>query len=255
VGLEVLQQVAAVDTLVVPVGGGGLISGIAVALKALRPEVRLVGVQAAGAAPMVASFRTGRRTRVERPQTIAEGIRVGSTGARTFELVRALVDEMVTVEEDELTEAMVQTLQMSKVVPEAAGVAAIAALSSRRISGKGPFCAVVSGGNIDLHLLGRMIESGLANEGFYHLTVVRLRDAPGELHHIVDVLAETRCNIVDVVHHRAGWKVPVGFVDVEVLVETRHHGQGAEVDALLAARGLEVRPGPRATRNDAAAGR
>lgn len=240
VSLEILEQVPAVETVVVPVGGGGLISGMVLALKALRPEVRVVGVQAAGAAPMVASFRSGRRERVARPRTIAEGIRVGTTGELTFEIVRAWVDDMVTVEEDELTDAMVIALQMSKVVPEAAGVAAIAALASRRLACRGVICAVVSGGNIDLQLLGRMIESGLAQRGFYHLVMVRLRDAPGELNRLVAHLAETGCNVVDVQHHRAGWKVPVGHVDVEVLVETRHDGQAAEIDALLRERGIEL---------------
>ena len=247
VGLEVLEQVPEVDTVVVPVGGGGLIAGMALAIKALRPDVRLVGVQAAGAAPMVESFRLGRLVHEDHPRTIAEGIRVGRPGVRTFAVVRALVDEMVTVEEEHLVDALLQTLQMSKVVPEAAGVASVAALTSGRLPSRGKICAVLSGGNIDPSQLGRIIESGLAQQGFHHLIVVRLQDAPGELERVVEALSATRCNILEVQHHRAGWKVPVGFVDVEVLVETRHAGQGAEIDALLRARGLALidRPGGR----------
>ncbi len=245
VGLEILDQIPDMDTVVVPVGGGGLLAGIAMTVKALRPEVRVIGAQARGAAPMVASFHSGRPERVTDPQTIAEGIRVGTTGRHTFEIIRRCVDEMVYVEEEEITEAVVQTLQMSKVVPEAAGVASIAALLGNRVGGGKTICAVVSGGNIDLHLLGRMIESGLANQGFYHMTVVRLADAPGELNRVVDVLRETKSNIVDIQHHRAGWKVPVGFVDVEILMETRHQGQSDEVEARLREVGLRVvdRPG------------
>ncbi len=244
VGLELLAQVPELDTLLVSVGGGGLVAGIALAVKALRPEVRVVGVQARGAAPMVESFRAGRRVSVDDPRTIAEGIRVGTTGEHTFPLVRALVDDMLTVEEEEIEEAVVQTLQMSKVVAEAAGVASIAALLGNRVEGR-RVGAVVCGGNIDLRLLGRMIESGLAHQGFYHMLVVRLQDAPGELNRVVDVLGEARCNIVDITHHRAGWKVPVGFVDVEILVETRTSGQGAEVAARLREVGLQLveRPG------------
>jgi len=217
------------------------------AIRGLRPDVRLIGVQAVGAAPMVAAFRSGRPERVAQPRTIAEGIRVGTTGRRTFPLVRALVDEMVTVDEEHLIQAMVLTLQMSKVVPEAAGVASIAALTSGAIPSSGRICAVVSGGNIDLNLLGRIIESGLSSEGFYHLVVVRLRDAPGELERVVDALSETRCNVLEVQHHRAGWKVPIGMVDVEFLLETRHASQGAELEDLLRARGMSLvdRPGGR----------
>jgi threonine dehydratase len=245
VSLELLAQVPAVDTVVVPVGGGGLISGMAFALKALRPDVRLIGVQAAGAAPMAASLSAGRRISVAEPRTIADGIRVGTAGEHTFAVVRALVDEVVTVDEAEITEAVVQLLLMSKVVAEAAGAAAVAALFAGKVAGGRTLCAVVSGGNIDLNLLGRMIESGLANQGLYHVAVVRLLDAPGELQRVVDVLRETKSNIVDIQHHRAGWKVPVGYVDVEILVETRHAGQGGEVERRLSEAGLTLldRPG------------
>jgi threonine dehydratase len=245
VALELLRQVPHVDVVVVPIGGGGLIAGMALALKALRPEVRIVGVQAEGAAPMARSLALGRRVTVERPTTIAEGIRVGFAGEHTFPVVRALVDDVVTVGDGEITEAVVQMLLMSKVVSEAAGAASAAALLAGKVVEGRTVCAVISGGNIDLNLLGRMIESGLANQGFYHLLTVRLADAPGELQRIVDVLRATRANIVDITHHRAGWKVPVGSVDVEVLVETRHPGQGDEIEQHLRAAGLHVlKPAP-----------
>jgi len=240
VALELLAQVPDVEAVVVPIGGGGLIAGMALALRALRPEVRIVGVQAEGAAPMALSCAAGKPTTVARPTTIAEGIRVGFTGELTFPIVHALVDEVVTVSDDAITEAVVQMLLMSKVVPEAAGAAGVAALLAGKVAGTRNVCAVLSGGNIDLNLLGRMIESGLANQGFYHLVTVRLADAPGELQRIVDVLRAGKANIVDIKHHRAGWKVPVGSVDVEVLVETRHPGQGEEIERDLAAAGMRV---------------
>jgi len=240
VGLEVLEDLPAVGVVVVPIGGGGLIAGMALALKALRPDVRIVGVQARGAAAMADSFRAGRRTVGARPETIAEGIRVGAPGLRTFEIVRALVDEVVTVEEEEISEAVVQTLEKSKVVAETAGVVGLAALAHQRIAlaPGAEVCAVISGGNIDLNLLGRMIESGLASQGFTHLLELRLSDVPGQLHQVLALLAETRCNILDVQHYRAGWKVPLGFVDVGILIETRTPGQGAEIERLLLERGF-----------------
>ena len=240
VGLELLEQVPELEAVVVPVGGGGLIAGVAVALKALRPEVRVIGVQAVGAAPMVASWRAGEQRSIEDPRTIAEGIRVGSTGAHTWSVVRELVDEMVTVDEEEIVDAMVVALQMSKVVPEAAGAAAIAAVAAGRVRSDGELCAVVSGGNIDLSLLGRLIESGLARQGFYHPLRVRVADLPGELHRVVEALAETRCNILDVQHLRSGWRVPVGCVDLEILVETRSDFPGPAIEAFLVERGLEL---------------
>ncbi len=243
VGLEILEDLPELDTVVVPIGGGGLAAGLALAIKAVRPSVRVVGVQAEGAAAMAESFARGERVVHARPATIADGIRVGAPGRRTFELVRAHLDAVVTVSDDEITDAVVQTLEKSKVVAETAGVVGMAALAAKKIAVTPDeiVCAVVSGGNIDLNLLARLIESGLARSGATHLVEVRLPDVPGELVKVLDALAETRCNILDVQHYRAGWHVPVGFVDVEVLIETRHPGQGAEVEALLRARGFALR--------------
>ena len=240
VGLEILEDLPDVDTVVVPIGGGGLIAGIALAIKAAAPRVRVVGVQASGAPAVAESFARGERVVHARPSTIADGIRVGTPGRNTFELVRAHVDAVVTVSDEEITDAVVQTLEKSKVVAETAGVVAMAALASRRIevAPDEKVCAVVSGGNIDLNLLGRLIESGLAGQGFTHLVELRVADVPGQLYQVLGILAETRCNVLDVQHYRAGWKVPVGFVDVALLIETRHPGQGAEVEELLRSRGF-----------------
>jgi threonine dehydratase len=241
VGLEILEDVADLDTIVVPIGGGGLISGIALVVKALAPNVRVVGVQAEGAAPMVRSFRAGERVVVESPTTIAEGIRVGAPGRYTFEVVRALVDDCVTVREDEIIDAVLQTMDKSSVVAEAAGVAGIAALIAGKVPGAARVCAVVSGGNIDLNLLARIIESGRAQAGLSHLLRLRCPDVPGQLARILEVLEEHGSNILDVQHYRAGWKVPVGYVDVEMLVETRREGDGERIDAALRARGFQFR--------------
>ena len=243
VGLEILEDLPEVDTVVVPIGGGGLIGGVALALKALRPAVRVIGVQAEGAPAMAESFRAGTRRSVPEPRTIADGIRVGTPGERTFALVQALVDEIVTVSDEEITDAVVQTLEKSKVVAETAGVAALAALARKKFALRADerVCAVVSGGNIDLNLLARLIESGLAAQGATHLVRVRVPDVPGQLSQVLGILAGTRCNVLDVQHYRAGWQVPVGFVDVALLLETRHPAQGREVEELLRSRGFTLR--------------
>lgn len=240
VGLEILEDLPEVDTVVVPIGGGGLAAGLALALKAARPGVRVVGVQASGAAAMAESFARRERVVHARPITIADGIRVGAPGRRTVEVVRELLAAVVTVSDEEITDAVVQTLEKSKVVAETSGVAAMAALARRKfdVAPDEKVCAVVSGGNIDLNLLARLIESGLAAQGATHLVEARVSDVPGQLYQVLGILAETRCNILDVQHYRAGWQVPVGFVDVAVLIETRHPGQGAEVEALLRSRGF-----------------
>jgi threonine dehydratase len=243
IGLEVLEEVQDVDAIVVPIGGGGLIAGIALAVKALSPSVRIVGVQAAGAASMVRSLESERVITIDRPETIADGIRVGRPGDLTFGVVSRLVDACVTVEDREITEAVVQTMEKSKVVAETGGVAAIAALIAGKVPNAKRVCAIVSGGNIDLNLLARIIESGLASSGRYHLVRLHLRDVPGQLSRVLDTLTEAQSNVLDVQHYRAGWKVPLGFVDVEILVETRRAGDGAQIDAKLRERGFVVASG------------
>ena len=241
IGLEILDETSDIDTLVVPIGGGGLISGIALAVKALAPSVRIVGVQAVGAAAMVQSFRAARRIVIDKPETIADGIRVGAPGELTLALVRRLVDECVTVEEGEITDAVVQAMEKSKIVAETGGAAGLAALLAGKTTGAKRICAVVSGGNIDLNLLARIIEHGLSHSGRYHLVQLRVTDTPGQLVRVLSILGEEQCNVLDVQHYRSGWKVPIGFVDVEILVETRRTTQGAEVDAVLRERGFDVR--------------
>jgi len=244
VGLEILEELPEVDLLLVPVGGGGLAAGLALAVKAQAPEVRVIGVQAEGAAAMARSFARGAREIDPDPRTIADGIRVGAPGMQTFEIVRELLDDVVTVTETEITQAIVEMLEKSKVVGEAAGVVGVAALIAGKIHAPAgsQVCAVLSGGNIDLNLLARLIESGLASSGFLHLVRLRIADTPGQLQRVLEVLSARGCNVLDVQHYRAGWKVPIGRVDVEILLETRAPEQGAEIERSLAASGLAPEP-------------
>jgi threonine dehydratase len=244
VGLELLAQVEGLDAVVVPVGGGGLLAGIALAIKSQAPRVKVYGVQAAGSDPMVRSFRSGTPQSLDTPRTIADGIRIGTTARRPFELIRSHADGMLTVEEEELSRAVVETLEKSKIVAEPAGVAGVAAIVEGRVPVGGRVCAVVTGGNIDLNFLGRLIEGGLASQGFYHPLQVRMPDTPGQLRKVLAVLEESACNVVDILHFRSGWRVPIGFVDVEILVETRRAGQGTELEELLRKRGFELRSLP-----------
>ncbi len=235
VGLEIAEQLPDLEWVAVPIGGGGLIAGTVLALKALCPSVKVAGVQARGASPMVDSFEAGRPLSVNEPRTLAEGIRVGRVGRLTFPIVHRLVDACVRVEEHELIEAMVQTMEKSKVVAETAGVAAIAALISSRLPSARKVAAIVSGGNIDLNTLARLIEAGFARAGRTHLVRLRMSDEPGVLARVLDVIAKAEGNVLDVQHYRSGWSVPVGSVDVEILIELRRAGSAAQIDRLLGA--------------------
>jgi len=245
VGLELLEQLPETRQVVVPAGGGGLLAGIAAAVKGLRPDVRVVGVQASGADALARSFEAGRLVGGEPTHTLADGIRVGSPGRLTFELVRGWVDDFVRVDDREIVDAVVQALQQSRVVAEAAGVVGLAALAAGRIPRGDAVCVVISGGNIDLNLLGRMIEAGLSSAGLYHAVRVRIPDLPGHLGRVLEVVARSRANIIEIEHHRAGWQVPVGIVDVDILLETRREGQGELIEQALRAEGFDVRRGPR----------
>lgn len=241
VGLEIASQVEGLDTVVLPIGGGGLIAGVALALRALRPDVKVVGVQAEGASPMVRSIQEGEKRVVESPDTIAEGIRVGSVGEHTFEVVRRLVDRSVTVTEDEIAASVVELMEKNKVVAEAAAVTPVAALLAGKVRREGTVCAVISGGNIDLTLLGRLIESGLERRGRLHQVRMRAKDRPGVLQRALDVVARHGANVLDIRHDRAGWKVPVGAVEVDLLLELRDSSDAVVLRRDLEVRGFDVR--------------
>lgn len=240
VGLEIARQVPDVDSVILPIGGGGLIAGVAIALKALRPEIVVIGVQARGASPMVESIKEGERRVVANPKTLAEGIRVGNVGERTFSVVRALCDRTMTVTEDEIAAGVVELMEKNKVVAEAAAVTPIAALLTGQVRRAKSLVAVISGGNIDLSLLGRLIESGLSKRGALHRIQLRVDDEPGTLRRLLEAVERERGNILDVRHDRAGWKVPVGAVDVDLLVELRRDGSAASIEEAMRNMGFEI---------------
>jgi threonine dehydratase len=240
VGLEIAEQIPDVGSVILPIGGGGLIAGVALALKALRPNVAIIGVQAEGASPMVQSIQEGEKRVVESPKTLAEGIRVGKVGDLTYEVVRDLVDRTVTVTEEEIASGVVELMEKNKVVAEAAAVTPIAAMLAGKVRTRDTVCAVISGGNIDLSMIGRLIESGLARRG--RLTSIRLRmvDEPGSLRRMLEAMESENANVLDVRHDRSGWKVPIGSVEVEVLIETRSADTGANIARHLSAKGYDV---------------
>ncbi|MFC7544814.1 threonine ammonia-lyase [Plantactinospora sp. GCM10030261] len=221
VALEILDQCPEVRTIVTGVGGGGLVSGIAVAAKALRPDVRVVGVQAAGAAAFPPSLSAGEPVRLASFTTIADGIAVGRPGEVTFAHVAKLVDEMVTVSEEDISRALLMLLERGKQVVEPAGAVGVAALLAGAVEAPTPAVAVLSGGNIDPLLLLRVIGHGLAAAGRYLRFTVRCSDRPGQLASLLMQIAEHRGNVVDVEHQRHNPHLRLGEVEVALSVETR----------------------------------
>lgn len=221
VGLEIVEQCPEVQTIVVGAGGGGLIAGISLVAAALRPDVRVVGVQAEGAAAYPGSLAAGQPVALESMTTMADGIAVGCPGEVPFELVRRHVDQFVTVSEESLSRALVLLLERAKLVVEPAGAAAVAAVLDAPDAYQAPVVAVLSGGNIDPLLLLRVIRHGMAAAGRYLSFRVRVADSPGGLAGLLRELASVNANVLDVVHERTGSSLPIDEVEVALQVETR----------------------------------
>lgn len=222
-GLELLEQVPSLadgGTVIVPVGGGGLCSGIAVAVRDRAPDVRIVGVQAAGAAAFRASLEAGRPVDADTVDTIADGIAVKRPGELTLAHIDALVDDVVEVGDDAIARALLLLLERAKLVVEPAGAAGVAALLEG-VDTSGPVVAVLSGGNIDPLVLQHVVTSGLAAEGRFLTLRTRVTDKPGELHRLLGLLAEEGANVVAVEHHRFGRRLRLEEVEVIIELETR----------------------------------
>ncbi len=228
-GLEILEALPDVGTLVVPIGGGGLIAGIAVVIRALKPQTRIVGVQAEGCPSIRLSLAAGKPVVVPEARTIADGIAVKKPGGMTLPLIRDLVDDVVTVDEDEIARGIVYALQNLRLVAEGAGAVGIAALLTGKVQPRASeqVCVVVSGGNIDANFLARVIEQVLVKQGRYIVLHTSVPDRPGNLSRMLDHIAAEGANVIDINHRRAAWQVPVDRTGIEMILEVRDetHGQ------------------------------
>ncbi|MFF1453275.1 threonine ammonia-lyase [Streptomyces sp. NPDC058274] len=240
VGLEILEQCPEVRTIVVGIGGGGLVAGVATAVKALRPDVRIVGVQAAGAAAYPPSLAAGRPLAVEKPATMADGIKVGRPGDVPFRIIQNLVDDVVTVEENHLSSALLLCLERAKLVVEPAGASPVAALLSEPGAFEGPVVAVLSGGNVDPLLMQRILRHGMAAAGRYLAVTLRLTDRPGALATLLGVLSVADANVLDVSHVRTDPRLGLTEVEVELHLEMKGPEHCAEVNRALRQAGYTV---------------
>ncbi|MBV8080444.1 MAG: threonine ammonia-lyase [Actinobacteria bacterium] len=222
-GVELAEQVPDCDTVLIPIGGGGLASGIAIAMRALRPEVRLIGIEAR---------REG--------YTIADGIAVKQPGALTSSILDELLDDVVRVTDEEISEAITLLLERSKLVVEGAGAVGVAALLTGKVPGDGPVCALLSGGNIDPTLLISVMRHGLTAAGRYLVIRSRLPDRPGELIKLLDLIARERGNLVSVEHHREGVSLDLGDTGVELTIVTRNEEHCRRILQSMEAHGFPV---------------
>ena len=240
VGLEILEQCPEVRTVLVGTGGGGVVAGIGVAIKAMRPDVAVIAVQAEAAAAYPASLAAGHPIPLDRMATMADGIAVGCPGELPFTLIRNVVDEVVTVSEAAISKALLLCLERAKQVVEPAGAAAVAAVLAEPRRWEPPMVAVLTGGNIDPVLLMRVVQHGMLAAGRYLSVRVRIADRPGELARLLALVAELGANVVDVEHSRTTSHLDLGEVEVALSVETRGAEHRVELLAALSGSGHAV---------------
>lgn len=222
IGLELLDQVPGLEAVVVPIGGGGLISGVACALKQTNPNIRVIGVQTERLPSMLRAAEKGEPVTIPASATVADGIAVRRAGNITLPLVQRFVDELVTVDEEEIANAILILLEKEKTLAEGAGAVALAALLQKKTSLRGEKTAVlVCGGNIDVSLLAKIIERGLVKDGRRVRIRVRLTDRPGSLHQLTKILQEQQANIVETLHNRSSYGVSLGETAIDITLETR----------------------------------
>jgi threonine dehydratase len=241
-GLEMLEQMEDLDAVAVPVGGGGLIAGVACALKETNPRTRVIGVQTSRLPSMKAAVALHAPVTLPANKTIADGIAVRSAGAQTLPLVEKYVDDIVTVDEEEIANAILQLLEKEKTLAEGAGAVAVAALLNDRIPRRDneQLCVLVSGGNIDVSLLSRIIERGLLKDGRLVRIRIHLPDHPGALQRLSTVIASEKANIVETSFSRAHYGVVLGDTAIDITMETRGPSHIAQLKVALQSQGYEI---------------
>ncbi len=243
IGLELLEEETKFDAVVVPIGGGGMIAGIAIAMKTMRPNLRIIGVEPAYVASMKSAVAEGHPVTVTSQPTIADGLAVKRAGAFPLEIVKQYVDDIVTVTEGEISSAILKLLEIEKTVAEGGGAAGLAAVLFKKIpnlAGK-RVAIIICGGNIDPNLLSQIIERGLAKDGRLIRVATLVRDRPGELARICQHVADSGANILEVEHNRAFSNLEVGGVEIELTLETRDHQQIEQLLDVLKQDGIEAR--------------
>ncbi len=242
IGLEILEQLPDVDVVIVPIGGGGLISGVAFAIKALNPKVKVYGVQAAGAPSMLKSVSDGKIVKLDEVSTIADGIAVKEPGDVTFDMCQKYVDGIVTVSEDEIAAAILALIEQQKLIAEGAGAVSVAAAMFNKVDIKGKkVCCLVSGGNIDVTILSRVIKRGLLKSGRTYSLTIELLDKPGQLKGVADTIASEGGNIISVHHERASEGSDINGCYLRLVLETRNFEHIEAIKNALISKGYQIK--------------
>lgn len=242
IGWEIVEDLAEATVVVVPIGGGGIISGIALAVKNLLPKVRVIGVQSENCAPVNLSLKEGKPIEFQAKPTIADGIAVKRPGEKTLPIIKELVDEVVEVSDEEIARAIFHCVQNNRLVVEGAGAAGVSALLAKKIkiNPEDTVCTVLCGGNIDANLLSRVLEEVLVRQGRYILLKLLVLDRPGNLAKLLQRTADAGANVIEVYHRRALWLAPLGYVGIEMLLEVRDQKHGRDVLKHLREHGYHV---------------
>lgn len=241
VGLEILEELPDVDVIVVPVGGGGLISGIAMAAKHIKPDVKIIGVQAQNAPSMYESFKKGDIVKTSCSTSIADGISVKVPGRLTFDIIKNYVDDIVTVDEDQIAEAILMLLEKAKIVSEGAGAVSMAALLNGLIDVKGKnVVSIISGGNIDVNILSQVMDKGLVRQGRKMFVGTVIQDRPGTLYSLLHLIADNGANVLSVMHNRLTNEAPVGYAKIELILETRDKEHCERLIEVLISEGYKI---------------
>lgn len=241
IGLEIMEEMSDVDAIVVPIGGGGLISGVAFAAKKLNPKIKVYGVQAAGAPSMYNSIKEGKILKLDSVNTIADGIKVMEPGENTFKLVSEYVDEIVTVTEDEISSAILALIEQQKMIAEGAGAVSVAAVMFNKLPVKGKkVVCVVSGGNIDVTILSRVIKRGLMNTGRSASLCIELMDKPGQLEMVSKIIADCGGNVISVHHERASEIADINGCYLRLVLETKNFDHIAMIEKALKDNGFKL---------------
>lgn len=241
IGIEIMNEMPDVDAVVAAIGGGGLISGVACAIKSLNPNVKVYGVQAEGAPSMYESIKQGKPIHLDRVSTIADGIQVKSPGEHTFEYIKQYVDDIVTVSDDEICSAILELIETQKMIAEGAGAAPLAAVMFNKLPVKGKkVVCIVSGGNIDVTILSRVIKRGLLMSGRQQTVCIELQDKPGQLLAVSKIIADRGGNVISIHHERASEGTDVNGCYLRIVLETRNFDHVKEISDALTGAGFKL---------------
>lgn len=240
VGLEILEECPDVKNIIVPIGGGGLISGLSLAVKHLKPDTKIIGVQASGSPAIYNSYKKGHLTFMEASNTIADGINIKRPAQRTFDIIQKYVDEVVTVDDEEISESMLYLIERSKLVVEPSGAVGLATLLNKKTKLEGKTVIVLSGGNVDTKTINSILQRGLVKAGRYLKFITTISDSPGALYKLLGLLFELNANILNINHDRLKTTLKLGQTEVEISVETINKEHNESIIVGLKSQGYDI---------------